>query len=161
MTYKYKTIAIGGTFDLIHKGHRALLQRGFDTGEKVIIGITSDEFVKGRGKKPLHNFTERKRTLESYLKETFPNRDYFVTQLDRNFGPGMFTSQIEAIAVSEETEPQVAEANVKRRKLGLPDLKVEVVPLIMAKDNNKISSSRIRAREIDAEGNPIVHLKDD
>lgn len=67
----------------------------------------------------------------------------------------MFTRDIDAIVVSSETAPRVAEANEKRRKLGLADLKVEEVPMIMARDSNKISSTRIRAGEIDTEGNII------
>lgn len=151
--FKYKSIAVGGTFDHIHKGHRALLKRAFDTGEKVFIGITADDFVASAGKKILHNFDFRKKQLEHFLKKNYPNRDYVITKLETSFGPGMFTSEIEAIVVSTETAPRVPYANSKRRELGLPDLKIEVVPMIMAVDKDRISSTRIRAGEIDTEGN--------
>ena len=39
---KYEIIALGGTFDIIHAGHIALLKRGFAISKKVIIGLTSD-----------------------------------------------------------------------------------------------------------------------
>jgi pantetheine-phosphate adenylyltransferase len=151
--FKYKSIAVGGTFDHIHKGHRALLNRAFDNGEKVFIGVTSDVFVKASGKRILHDFETRKRQLQRYIEMEYPRRDYVITQLERNFGPGMFTPEIDAIVVSTETAPRVAQANEKRRELGLPDLKVEEVPMIMAKDRNRISSTRIRSGEIDVEGN--------
>ena len=150
--FKYNTIAVGGTFDVIHKGHEALLKRAFDTGERVVIGITSDRFAKDSGKAPLHDFPNRKKQMESYLSGQFPGRDYRITELDRTFGPGMFSNDIEALAVSSETEARVADANKRRGELGLPDLKVEVVPLVLAKDGKKISTTRIREGEIDESG---------
>ncbi len=153
--FKYTSIAIGGTFDHIHRGHRTLIKRGFDKGKKVFIGLTSDDFVKASGKSIIHTFPERKKSLENYLKKEYPKRDFVITKLEKNFGPGMFTKEIEAIAVSTETASRVAEANAERRKRGLPDLKMEVVPMIMAKDRTRISSTRIRSGEIDNEGNPL------
>lgn len=41
----YKVVAIGGTFDRLHKGHIHFITRAFDIGEKVLIGLTSDEYV--------------------------------------------------------------------------------------------------------------------
>ncbi len=151
--YKYKSIAVGGTFDHIHKGHRVLLKRAFDTGKKIFIGVTSDDLVKASGKTILHDFGTRKKQLQSYLGKEYPNRDYVITKLEEAFGPGMFTPEIDAIVVSTETASRVAEANKRRRELGLPDLKVEEVPMILAKDKNRISSTRIRLGEIDVEGN--------
>ena len=42
---KMRTIALGGTFEILHKGHRKLLSKAFQLGDKIIIGLTSDEFV--------------------------------------------------------------------------------------------------------------------
>ncbi len=41
---KYKKIAIGGTFDKLHDGHKKLLTTAFELGEKVEIGVTSNAF---------------------------------------------------------------------------------------------------------------------
>jgi pantetheine-phosphate adenylyltransferase len=152
LTFKYKSVAVGGTFDQIHKGHRALLGRAFETGEKVYIGLTADEFVESAGKKIEHDFEYRKNQLESFLIESYPGREYAISKLESGFGPGMFTSEIEAIVVSAETQDRVGYANEKRRKLGLPDLKMEILPMILADDGKKISSTRIRANEIDSNG---------
>lgn len=151
--YKYRTIAVGGTFDIIHKGHEQLLRRAFESGERVVIGLTSDDYVTSSGKKVNHDFRDRAEHIKSYLKTNFPGRNYEVTELERTFGPGMYTSQVDAIAVSEETAPRVEEANKKRRELGLPDLKVEIVPMVLAKDGEKLSSTRIREGKIDEVGN--------
>lgn len=154
MTRKYASIAVGGTFDQIHIGHKALLKRAFDTSELVIIGLTSDSFAASEGKKLDHSFDYRKDQLSKYLAQDFPGREYRVTRLEARFGRSIFTNNIEAIAVSTETFPSVQAANDKRRHLGLPEMKIEVVPLVVAQDGQKISSTRIRAGEIDEEGRP-------
>ena len=43
---KFSLIAMGGTFDIIHRGHLTLLTNAFEISDKVIIGLTSDEFVQ-------------------------------------------------------------------------------------------------------------------
>jgi cytidyltransferase-like protein len=143
---------MGGTFDHLHRGHKELLKRAFDTGEAVFIGLTSDEFAVREGKKIDDRFVERKRNLENYLKAVFPNRRYEISELKDRFGPAIFTNKIDAIAVSEETLAAVKTANKKRKELGLPDLEVEIVPMTLAEDGGKISSTRIRAGMIDTEG---------
>ncbi len=152
--HKYNSIAVGGTFDQIHGGHRTLLKRAFDTSELVIIGLTSDAFAASEGKKLDHSFEFRRNQLSKYLAQNFPGREYTITKLEARFGKGIFTRKIEAIAVSTETFPSVRDANDKRRQLGLPEMKVEVVPLVVTQDGQKISSTRIRAGEIDEEGRP-------
>ena len=49
---KFSLVAMGGTFDIIHQGHLTLLANAFEISNKVIIGLTSDEFVQKKGKKP-------------------------------------------------------------------------------------------------------------
>jgi pantetheine-phosphate adenylyltransferase len=154
MPRKYHSVAVGGTFDHIHSGHKALLGRAFDVADRVFIGLTSDAYVNSQGKKVEHNFETRKTQLTRFLDESFPRREYLVTKLDSAFGEGIFTSDMEAIVVSEETQAKVATANQRRIQMGLPEMKVEVVPMVLARDGERISSTRIRAGEIDEQGRP-------
>ncbi|MCK5414405.1 MAG: adenylyltransferase/cytidyltransferase family protein, partial [Thermoplasmata archaeon] len=41
-------VAVGGTFEIIHIGHRALLAKAFAVavGDEVLIGLTSDHLAK-------------------------------------------------------------------------------------------------------------------
>ena len=44
-----------GTYDLLHQGHINLLQRAKALGDYLIVGVTSDNFDKERGKLNVHN----------------------------------------------------------------------------------------------------------
>lgn len=45
-----KTVITYGTFDLLHKGHLRLLERAKALGDYLIVGVTSDQYDKARGK---------------------------------------------------------------------------------------------------------------
>mgnify|MGYP001374140664 CR=1 FL=1 len=45
-----KKVITYGTFDLLHYGHRRLLERAKALGDYLIVGVTSDDFDRARGK---------------------------------------------------------------------------------------------------------------
>ena len=54
-----------GCFDLIHSGHIALLQSASAMGDRLIVGINSDESMKRIKREPVNDMYERKSVLES------------------------------------------------------------------------------------------------
>lgn len=152
---RYKKVATGGTFDHLHKGHIALLEKSFEVGEEVIIGVTSDEFVIKEGKRPDFNYDERVKVLEDFLKKRFPNRKYTIAKLDDYFGPAIRSPDIEALVASKETASRIELANKIRAKSGSPPLELVVVDYVLAEDGKPISSTRIRRGEIDEDGRLI------
>ncbi|MEM4377665.1 MAG: pantetheine-phosphate adenylyltransferase [Candidatus Nitrosotenuis sp.] len=150
---QFKVVATGGTFDVIHQGHIALLDESFSISEKVIIGLTSDELAKKKGKTLWHNYSQRFNSLEQLIKKKFPRKHYIISKLENDFGPAAIEGDVEALVVSGETAYQGDVLNELRRQKNLPSVKVVVVPLVLAKDGKRISSTRIRNSEIDAEGN--------
>lgn len=149
---RYKTVATGGTFDHIHKGHLALLSKSFEAGDTVVIGVTSDVFARREGKLPDQKYEERVRALRGTIEERFPGRRYLIAKLDDYFGPGIASKEVEAIVVSRETAGRVSIANDLRAAKGFPPLDVVVVDYVMADDSRPISSTRIRKGEIDQQG---------
>ena len=45
---KYSTIALAGTFDRLHAGHWFIISEAFKRGERVVIGVTSDKYVRSK-----------------------------------------------------------------------------------------------------------------
>jgi pantetheine-phosphate adenylyltransferase len=156
---KFKLVALGGTFDILHSGHLELLRNGFSISSKVIIGLTSDELARKRGKKLIHNYTQRYKTLHDAIKKHFPNGNYDISKLENDFGPAVLEKDVEALVVSEETFFQGDDLNKLRKQRNAPPVKVIVVPMVLAKDGKKISTSRIKNSEIDVDGNIVAFDK--
>ena len=150
---KFHLVALGGTFDILHKGHIALLQKGFSISSKVIIGLTSDELATKKGKNLLHVYLERYHTLESIIKKNFPNSQFEISKLDNDFGPAVLEKEVEALVVSEETIRQGHLLNKLRHERQLLPVEIVSIPMVLATDGKRISTSRIKGFEIDAEGN--------
>ena len=150
---KFSLIAMGGTFDIIHRGHLTLLENAFEISDKVIIGLTSDEFVQKKGKTPIHKYNERLKNLISIIFHKFPNAYFEISQLSNDFGPAVLEKDVQALIVSDETNDQGNVLNKLRTERNLPPVEVIVVPMFLAKDGVRISSTRIKNSEIDSDGN--------
>ena len=151
---KYRLVAIGGTFDEIHIGHLSLFSKAFEVSDKVIIGVTSDEFAsKARGKNNLnHNYNQRVANVKKIIEKRFGFNNYQITKLNDEYGPTPLSADVDALVASSETANKGVEINKMRWKNGLKPLNIILVDMMKAEDGNPISSSRIRAGEIDASG---------
>jgi pantetheine-phosphate adenylyltransferase len=150
---KFSLIAMGGTFDIIHRGHLTLLENAFEISDKVIIGLTSDEFVQKKRKTLIHKYDERLKNLISILFQKFPNTNFEISQLNNDFGPAVLEKDVQALIVSDETSDQGNVLNKLRTERNLPPVEVIIIPMFLAKDGVRISSTRIKNSEIDSDGN--------
>ena len=157
MAEKFQVVATGGTFDEIHIGHIALLAKAFEVGYKVIIGVSSDEFAAKSGKRLNHNFDERVENLKKMIKKEFGNANYEIAKLEGDFGLVVTSGDVGALVASSETGSKGKILNEIRAKKGLKPAKVIFVELIRAEDGSPISSTRIRAGEIDSKGRLLKH----
>jgi pantetheine-phosphate adenylyltransferase len=154
MRKKFKTVGVGGTFDELHKGHRALLMKAFEAGEHVMIGMTSDAFV-WKLKKPHATapYEQRLKELRSFLNEKgLLTRTQIIPIDDASGGVLLPKNPIEALVVSRETEPTANSINEKRKEMGLPQLEIIVIDMVPSENHSAISTTRIRRGEIDREG---------
>lgn len=73
-----KTIITYGTFDILHIGHINLLRRARGLGDRLVVGLSSDEFNQGKHKSSLLNYENRKAVLESirWVDEVFPEHNW-------------------------------------------------------------------------------------
>ena len=149
---EFDLIALGGTFDIIHIGHIALLNKGFSISKKVIIGLTSDELSLRNGKDLENKFEDRYSALELLINEKFLNSEFEIIKLENDFGPAVIEGQVQALVVSTETQHKGDILNKIRIEKNLEPVKIVSVPMVLAEDGNRISTTRIRDMEIDFNG---------
>ncbi|MCV0411017.1 phosphopantetheine adenylyltransferase [Nitrosopumilus sp.] len=150
---KYSLVAMGGTFDIIHKGHLTLLSNAFDISDKVIIGLTSDELAEKKKKILIHKYEKRFENLTTLLLKKYPRSSFQISKLNNDFGPAVLEKEVEALVVSDETSNQGNVLNKLREDKKLPPVQIITVPMFLAKDGKRISTTRIKNSEIDVEGN--------
>ena len=150
---KFSLVAMGGTFDIIHRGHLTLLSNAFAISDKVIIGLTSDEFAAKKGKIPNNKYDKRLENLTTSISKEFPNVSFQISKLDDDFGPAVLEKEVEALVVSDETSNQGNVLNKLRSEKNLPPAQIITVPMFLAKDGTRVSTTRIKNSEIDSEGN--------
>ncbi len=68
------TVLTYGTFDLLHFGHIRLLKRLRSMGDRLIVGLSTDEFNENKGKRSVVSYEHRKELLDSvrYVDLVFP-----------------------------------------------------------------------------------------
>jgi cytidyltransferase-like protein len=157
---KYREVAVGGTFDVLHRGHKALLAKAFEVGKKVVIGLSSDEFVTKMGKPHITaNFTERKKDLSSYLAEMGLIDRAEIVPLKDPYGLTIKGQGLEALVVSKETAKTASSINEARQKAGIPPLEIVAVDMVQAENYTPISTTRIRSGEIDRNGHMLKSIQ--
>ena len=152
----FNITALGGTFDIIHVGHIELIQKAVSISDKIIIGLTSDAFISKNDKKIRNNFDQRSENLEKIIHEKFPDCSFEIAKLDDDFGPAVIQGDVDALVVSEETHKKGAILNALRKERKLDPVEIIIVPMKMASDGNRTTSTRIRNSEIDSSGNILV-----
>jgi glycerol-3-phosphate cytidylyltransferase len=73
-----KTIVTYGTFDLFHVGHVRLLKRLKSLGDKLLVGLSTDEFNQLKGKNVVITYADRKEILMAcqYVDDVFPEQNW-------------------------------------------------------------------------------------
>jgi pantetheine-phosphate adenylyltransferase len=148
-------VALGGTFDPVHDGHRALFERAFELGD-VTVGLTSDVLAPEtrREQRYVRPYERRARDLIAELETLAAEhgREFEVRELTEPTGIAV-EPQYDYLVVSPETVDGARRVNESRRERGLDPLEVEVVDHEFAADGERISSTRIVRGEIDGHGN--------
>ena len=149
----FDLVAMGGTFDVVHIGHMALLDKAFSISSKVKIGLSSDQLAEKRGKNLTNDYPKRLSLLKSVIEKNFPNSSYEISKLENDFGPAVIEGSVKALVVSEETGDKGIRLNELRAERNLSPVRIVVVPMVLAKDGKAISTTRIKNSEIDDSGN--------
>ncbi len=143
-------IAVGGTFDPLHDGHKALLAKACELsrGGELLVGLTSSEMVRNKAH-DVSDYSSRHEEVMRFIRSQGIEPE--IVRLDDPYGPTI-RDDFDYIVVSPETHPVALKINGIRREKGLRPVKIVLVDYVLAEDGLPISSTRIKRGEIDGRG---------
>lgn len=148
-------VCIGGTFNILHKGHKVLIDRALEKAGDygfLDIGIAVGEMIKT--KKNVKSFDERKRSIDNYILLKRKNQTVKIIPIYDKFGLSV-DEDYDAIVVSPETKKIAVEINKKRLMIKKKPLEIVQIPFVLAADGKPVSSSRIMRNEVSENGGII------
>jgi len=149
MKKQNKKVVLGGTFEVLHKGHKALLKKAFSLG-RVSVGLTSDAMVKKMKNRTAEKFILRKKELAKLIKENFKAKPV-IKKIEDRFGFAV-KENFDYIVVSPETYNTAVLINKTRKDKNKKLIEIVEVGFVLAEDGRPISSTRILNGEIDKIG---------
>lgn len=153
-----RTGVVGGTFDVLHDGHHALLTTAFSYGGHVRIGLTSQELADSSREREVKDYSTRKEELINFCRtyENIFNATFEVNAIKDPFRPAVNTdADFIVISPEKKTQERVIEINRKRQEKEKNRLQVIEAPMVSDYKGRRISATRIRENEIDRHGNEI------
>jgi pantetheine-phosphate adenylyltransferase len=146
-----KNVALGGTFEPLHEGHKKLIDVAVNLG-KVVIGVTNDRLARLRLRSVLP-FKIRAENIRRYIKIKYGFEPEII-RIDDAYGITLDVD-FDYIVVSPETYQVAVAINKKRKELGKKEIEIVKVDFVLAEDGKPISSTRIKNGEIDRYGRLI------
>ncbi len=135
-----KKVVIGGTFDILHRGHEALLLKAFELGE-VTIGLTSDVMVKKIKEREIKEFEQRKKELENFITENLKTKAEII-KIEDKFGTTL-KEDFDYIVVSPGTYPTALLINRERKKRKKKPIRIVKIKFILGKDKKPLSVTKM------------------
>ncbi|EOR04927.1 hypothetical protein E3P92_00230 [Wallemia ichthyophaga] len=157
----HQTVALGGTFDHLHAGHKVLLTLAvYLSIRRVVVGVTGEHFffrvvflakksgpallTRKNNAEILESIHTRKATVDAFVRRLAPQLECDIFTLDDVYGPTATDSDIDGIVVSTETLSGSDAINAKRQENKIKELDVFVIDLVDQSAELKLSSTQIR-----------------
>ena len=131
---------MGGTFDILHEGHKAFLRKAFALGE-VTIGLTSNIWAENIKKRKVKNFKQRKKELEDFARKEFKVKPKIV-KIEDKFGPTL-KEDFDYIVVSPETYSNAVLINRQRKNIKKKLIKIVKIEFVLDEDGKPVSVTKI------------------
>ncbi|KAK9432248.1 hypothetical protein V1505DRAFT_323950 [Lipomyces doorenjongii] len=152
---QYPVVALGGTFDHLHDGHKILLTMGgFLTRESLIIGVAGEALLQNKKyKEYLEPLTQRCAGVLEFLAYIYPTLHATTHEMKDVYGRTETIEAIDALVISGETRQGAKMVNDERRRRGFHALKIWEIDVVNGDANNqwagKLSSTDMRKREFE------------
>ncbi|KAF7440633.1 hypothetical protein PC9H_000979 [Pleurotus ostreatus] len=132
----YPVVALGGTFDHLHAGHKILLSMGaWIASEKLIAGVTDDALLGSKSNKDLlQPLPVRISRILQFLRLFNPHIHYDVVPINDVYGPTGWDPNVQGLVVSKETLGGAAAIAKHREAHSLPALQTFVIDVISSSD---------------------------
>ncbi len=149
----YNHSALGGTFDHLHLGHKAIIDFALKNAKKISIGIATSKLYQNKEfNRTIEHFNYRKEVIEKYLSSIGALDRVDLFELNDIYGSTLTDNSLDSIVVTYETEPNAVRINEERLKKGLKPLKILNCPFVKGSDNTVIRSTDIRSGSINRLG---------
>jgi pantetheine-phosphate adenylyltransferase len=151
MNKLYPLVALGGTFDRLHDGHKHFLTTAFNQAEALVVGVTIASMNSNKlFAKLIETYEVRAKNLEIFLR-TF-NKPFRLVPLADRYGETLSNAEIDALAVTTLTKSGATQVNLQRASAGLKPLPILEATMLTNKHGDYICSSLIRAGAINRSG---------
>lgn len=152
----HRVVAVGGTFDHFHDGHKILLTAAaFISSEKLIIGVTDQELLQGKKyQEHLQSYQNRVQNAVEFINRVKPNLQLDPIAIRDVCGPTGYIADIDGLVVSRETIKGGEFVNNTRKGKGMKELQVHVINVIGGEEEdgfkNKLSSTQLRKKQFES-----------
>lgn len=133
-----KTVLTYGTFDLFHIGHVRLFERLRELGDRLIVGVSTDEFNQLKGKRCLIPYEQRAEIIGAlkHVDLVIPETSWDQKVDDiRNY-------DVDIVAMGSDWEGQFDDLNAHCQVIYLPRTEgvstTEIKSLLTAFDNERV-----------------------
>lgn len=144
----YTYVALGGTFDRLHAGHKLLLTTALFYATKTLrVGVTKESLLtKKQFGAYIEPFETRCDAVTRFLCSLRTDVHLNVVGITEPSGGTNRDAAVEALVVSPETAGVVGDINAERALHGLPPLRCVEIPYVRAEGGDRISSTELRER---------------
>ncbi|KAH7103961.1 Nucleotidylyl transferase [Auriculariales sp. MPI-PUGE-AT-0066] len=138
----FPVVALGGTFDHLHAGHKILLSMAASVAtRKVIVGVTDDALlVRKKNKHLLESLDIRIARVRDFLHMFKPSLQLEIVPIQDVYGPTAWDADVQALVVSRETLPGAASIAELRSQKNLPELKVFIIDVVSSDASQTLAS---------------------
>jgi phosphopantetheine adenylyltransferase len=141
-------VALGGTFDRLHVGHKLLLTTSLlSTKTRLRVGVTGPELLKKKKyAELLQPFNVRCETVLEFLRKQRSDLEFDVVELTEPTGGTTTIEDVTAMVCSPETLPTIDGINKARAEKGFLPVAAVLIPYVGGNETTRVSSTQLRER---------------